>query len=113
MWTITAAALRRLLDDQVTEGVFHIGSGWRLTNLELVSEVVRALNRWAGERGYDLTRPRLEMVADRPGHDRRYALDSTKIARELNWNCAIDFREGLDRTVAWLAEDNCAARVSG
>ncbi len=45
------------------------------------------------------------IVPDRPGHDRRYLLDATKIARELGWEPAHSFREGLAETVAWYAEN--------
>ena len=44
------------------------------------------------------------IVPDRPGHDRRYLLDSSKLRRELGWEPAIDFEQGLEETVAWYAE---------
>jgi len=45
-------------------------------------------------------------VKDRPGHDRRYAIDSTKLRRELGWVPEhIDFMEGLEQTVAWYREN--------
>jgi dTDP-glucose 4,6-dehydratase len=44
------------------------------------------------------------IVPDRPGHDRRYLLDSSKLRRELGWKPAIDFEHGLEETVAWYAE---------
>src|SRR3546814_6190745 len=40
-------------------------------------------------------------VADRPGHDRRYALDCRKISKDLGWRSTVDFEEGLERTVQW------------
>jgi dTDP-glucose 4,6-dehydratase len=46
----------------------------------------------------------IELVPDRPGHDRRYLLDSSKIGRELGWQPTIDFDEGLRETVDWYAE---------
>jgi dTDP-glucose 4,6-dehydratase len=43
------------------------------------------------------------IVPDRPGHDRRYLLDSSKIGRELGWSAAVPFDDGLAETVAWYA----------
>ena len=43
-------------------------------------------------------------VADRPGHDLRYAVDCSKLERELGWRPAVSFEEGLRRTVAWYLE---------
>ena len=43
----------------------------------------------------------IEHVTDRPGHDRRYAIDASKILRELSWRPQYSFEEGLDKTVSW------------
>jgi len=43
----------------------------------------------------------ISFVKDRPGHDRRYAIDCSKITRELGWKRSVNFEEGLDKTVAW------------
>jgi dTDP-glucose 4,6-dehydratase len=48
----------------------------------------------------------ITFVADRPGHDRRYAIDATKISRELGWAPAVKFEDGLRKTVAWYLEHN-------
>ncbi len=72
--------------------IYNIGGGEPVTNLEIVRRLLHTLNK-----PEDL----IEFVIDRPGHDRRYALDSTKIARELGWSPSIGLEEGLDRTVEW------------
>ena len=46
----------------------------------------------------------VSFVTDRPGHDWRYAIDSSKIQRELGWSPSLDFEEGLRRTIAWYLE---------
>jgi dTDP-glucose 4,6-dehydratase len=46
----------------------------------------------------------IRLVADRPGHDRRYAIDATKLQRELGWTPQEDFESGLQRTVRWYLE---------
>jgi dTDP-glucose 4,6-dehydratase len=47
----------------------------------------------------------IEFVTDRPGHDRRYAIDSSKIQRELGWKPAVTFKEGIIRTIKWYLDN--------
>jgi dTDP-glucose 4,6-dehydratase len=53
----------------------------------------------------DLPRDRVDFVADRPGHDRRYAIDATRIREELGWNPSVSFEEGIAATIAWYREN--------
>ena len=80
-----------LVRGQVGE-VYNIGGVALRTNLD----VVRALLRLLGKPDSLIT-----FVEDRPGHDRRYALDPTKARRELRWAPSHGFEEGLERTVHW------------
>ena len=48
----------------------------------------------------------MEFVEDRPGHDFRYSMDSSKIKRELNWKTKMNFEEGLKKTVEWYLSNN-------
>jgi dTDP-glucose 4,6-dehydratase len=86
---------------------YNVGGGNERTNLEIVDrlcEVLEALRpaasnpRLAGRGGYHALKT---FVADRPGHDRRYAIDATKISRELGWKARHGFDDGLRATVAW------------
>ncbi len=88
---------------------FNIGGENERTNLEVVAMVCELLEsefpashnpaiRAKGLNRYDQLR---RFVADRPGHDRRYAIDNAKIRRELGWRPRTDFRDGLSRTVRW------------
>lgn len=72
--------------------VYNIGGGRELTNLELAGEILRQLGKPASL---------IQYVMDRPGHDRRYAVDSTKIKRELGWRPAYDFTGALQETIRW------------
>ena len=72
--------------------VYNFGGDAERTNLQVVRRVLGLLGR-----GDDLIR----YVTDRPGHDRRYAVDSTKAARELDWTPTVSFEEGLEATVEW------------
>jgi dTDP-glucose 4,6-dehydratase len=92
---------------------YNIGGGRELRNAEVVDRICAALEALlpasqnpalksrALERYSDLK----TFVADRPGHDRRYAIDSTKIRTELGWKPAHDFDAGIARTVAWYLEN--------
>jgi dTDP-glucose 4,6-dehydratase len=53
----------------------------------------------------DAIRARITFVRDRPGHDRRYAIDCAKIERELGWRPSVTFEEGLARTVDWYLQN--------
>jgi dTDP-glucose 4,6-dehydratase len=75
--------------------VYHIGGGTELSNRELTERLLAACGA-----GWDM----VEWVTDRKGHDRRYALDITKIRTELGYAPQVDLDSGLAATVAWYAE---------
>jgi dTDP-glucose 4,6-dehydratase len=76
--------------------VYNIGGRCERQNLEVARLLLRLL---------DLPESRLQFVVDRPGHDRRYALDTTKIERELGWRPRRVFEDELARVVAWYREN--------
>ncbi len=84
--------LRRGRDGQV----YNIGGGCELENLAVARQVLRAL-----ERPENL----VQFVTDRPAHDRRYALDWTKLREELGWRPQWDFERGLAETIRWYREN--------
>lgn len=75
--------------------VYNIG-GCELTNLEVVRLVLKKLAK---------TEDMISFVRDRPGHDRRYAIDSSKIQRELGWRKSFAFEEALYRTIEWYVNN--------
>lgn len=75
--------------------VYNIGTNNILKNIELVKIILEKL-----ERKEDL----IEFVEDRKAHDLIYAIDSTKIQKELNWEPIVSFEEGIDRTIKWYKE---------
>jgi dTDP-glucose 4,6-dehydratase len=72
--------------------VYNIGSGQEKTNLEVVRAVLKLLGK---------PESLITYVKDRPGHDRRYAMDCSKIRREWGWQSEMDFNEGLAQTIEW------------
>lgn len=86
------AALDRVLQEGQEGEIYNIGAGEPLPNLVVVRRLLKILGK-----SEDL----IEFVPDRPGHDRRYALKTHKIRRELDWKPAVTFDEGLERTVEW------------
>jgi dTDP-glucose 4,6-dehydratase len=86
--------------------VYNIGGGNERTNLELTHTLLRVMGK---------PEALIRYVKDRPGHDRRYAIDSSKITGELGWRPTVAFDEGLGATVRWYEEhgDWVAAIRSG
>jgi dTDP-glucose 4,6-dehydratase len=97
-------ALRAVLERGRPGETYNIGGASERHNLEVVRAICRLLDearpRKAG-RHEDL----IAFVADRPGHDRRYAIDASKIARELGWRPKEHFESGLAKTVRWYLEN--------
>ncbi len=75
---------------------YNIGSGVEKSIEEIADAVLKRLNKPLSLKTY---------VEDRPGHDRRYLLDITKIRKELGWEPEIDFEEGMDEAVDWYIEN--------
>ncbi len=90
----------RALDTVLQRGkpgeIYNIGSGNEKTNLELIRKILELLGK---------PQSLVQFVADRPGHDRRYALETTKIVRELSWKPANSFDEALETTVNWYLQN--------
>ncbi len=89
-------ALDRVLHDGRPGEIYNIGADAERTNLEITQTILQSLDKEAGL---------IRHVRDRPGHDRRYAIDSSKIRRELGWRPATPFREGMSRTITWYIEN--------
>jgi dTDP-glucose 4,6-dehydratase len=108
-----AAGILLVLAKGVPGGKYNVGGGNERTNLAIVDLVCDILDELlpgtASRRGLKT------FVPDRPGHDRRYAIDATKIRRELGWTPARTFESGLRDTVRWYVEhrDWCAAVQTG
>ncbi len=101
--------LLRVLEAGEPGEKYNLGGGAERTNLEIVTmlcdlverELPAAANPALAARGLTSYHQLKTFVADRPGHDRRYAIDAAKIERELGWRPAHDFEAGLAATVRW------------
>ena len=76
--------------------VYNIGGENERTNIEIVKLILKALGK---------SEALIKYVKDRPGHDRRYAIDSTKLKKELGFSPKIDFTHGMEETVKWYREN--------
>jgi dTDP-glucose 4,6-dehydratase len=98
------AAIRRVLEAGTVGETYNIGGWNEKPNLEIVHTVCGLLD----ELRPDLAGPRSRLITyvkDRPGHDRRYAIDARKIERELGWRPAETFETGIRKTVAWYLDN--------
>lgn len=83
---------------------YNIGGGLQSTNLALVRSICAVLDEVAPESGARPHTGLITHVGDRPGHDRRYAIDATKARTELAWEPHVDLGTGIERTVRWYLE---------
>ena len=96
-------AIRRALANGVPGETYNIGGWNEMTNLDVVHTVCDLLDALS-PRASGSYREQITYVKDRPGHDRRYAIDATKIERELGWRPAETFTSGIEKTVRWYLE---------
>ncbi len=76
--------------------IYNVGSSEEKKNLEVIKELLNILGK---------SEDYIEFVPDRPGHDLRYAVDTTKILKDLGWKQKVSFEEGLRKTVEWYIEN--------
>lgn len=81
--------------------VYNVGGHNERTNIEIVKTIIQYLNKYHDK---DITEDLIKYVEDRKGHDRRYAIDPTKIKDELGWHPETSFEEGIKKTIQYYLE---------
>jgi dTDP-glucose 4,6-dehydratase len=100
-------AIREVLARGRTGEVYNIGGGCERKNLDVVRTICRTVDRLRPGLPHAPCESLVTFVKDRPGHDRRYAIDFSKVHRELGWSPRETFDTGIERTVRWYL-DNAA-----
>ncbi len=89
-------AIEKVFEEGKPGEVYNIGADQEMTNIEIVKLILSELKK---------DESLIEYVKDRPGHDRRYAIDSSKIQNELGWKPQFDFEEAIVRTIKWYLDN--------
>ena len=98
-------AIARVLAEGEVGGTYNVGGRHERTNLELVDTLCWTLDQLSPRADGRSYLEQKTFVEDRPGHDRRYAVDASKIERELGWTPAETFESGLERTIGWYLQN--------
>jgi dTDP-glucose 4,6-dehydratase len=99
-----AKALMKVMHEGVDGETYNIGGNNEKTNFEVVIEICKLLDELLPNhpKGISKYSELVSYVEDRPGHDQRYAINSTKISKELHWSAAETFETGIRKTVEWF-----------
>ncbi|MCS6285477.1 MAG: dTDP-glucose 4,6-dehydratase [Nitrospira sp.] len=98
------AAIRRVLEAGQVGETYNIGGGNERVNLEVVRTVCTILDELSPKQDGGTYQSQITFVKDRPGHDRRYAINPEKIQRELGWKPEETFETGIRKTVQWYLD---------
>ncbi len=89
-------AIWKVLENAPAGEIYNIGGCNEKTNLEVVGLILDRLNK---------PKSLIKFVTDRPGHDRRYAIDASKIMNKLDWKPSVQFEEGIIKTIDWYLQN--------
>ena len=98
-----AVALEKVLVNGTIGETYNIGGNNEVKNIDVVMEICGILQKIQPKNS--LYRDQITYVTDRPGHDRRYAIDNTKIQNHLGWHPQYSFKDGLHETVKWYIDN--------
>ena len=99
-------AIRAVLERGRPGETYNIGGNCERTNIEVVRAICDFIDELRPNPKLGPRRELVKFVQDRPGHDRRYAIDATKIGRELGWSPSVKFETGIKRTIAWYLDNS-------
>ena len=99
------SAIRRVLEDGRLGETYNVGGWNEKPNIEIVNTVCALLDELRPRADGASYSSQISYVKDRPGHDRRYAIDARKLEKDLGWKPAETFETGIRKTVAWYLEN--------
>jgi len=99
------SAIRRVLEAARPGEVYNVGGWNEKPNLEVVHTLCAILDEMQPRADGLSYATQITFVKDRPGHDRRYAIDATKLERDLGWKPAETFETGIRKTVRWYLDN--------
>ncbi|WP_313012251.1 dTDP-glucose 4,6-dehydratase [Brevundimonas sp.] len=97
-----ARALRSVFERGAPGETYNVGGNAERRNIDVVKSICTVLDRIQPREDGMPYSDQITFVSDRPGHDQRYAIDASKIRRELGWTPVVTFEEGIERTVRWF-----------
>jgi len=97
-------AIRKVLKNGQMGETYNIGGNSERTNIEVVKMICNLLDDIRPMKNKSSYTKLISFVKDRPGHDRRYAIDSSKIQKELGWQPKVNFELGMEKTVRWYLD---------
>ena len=97
-------AIIKILENGKPGETYNIGGNCEKNNLEVVSEICKILDSIKPKQDGSSYKEQIEFVKDRPGHDFRYSLDTSKIKKDFNWKPKESFSSGLEKTVQWYLD---------
>ncbi len=95
-------AIAKVIDQGQPGRVYNIGGNNERENIFVVRKLIDSLRRMTGDEAID--DGLIKHITDRLGHDRRYAIDATRIRHELSWRPEVDFESGIEQTIRWYLE---------
>ena len=99
------SAIRTVLSHGVVGETYNIGGNSERANIDVVTTICNLVDEMRPEPSASARSRLITFVQDRPGHDRRYAINATKICRDLGWKPAEQFESGLRKTVRWYLDN--------